>query len=41
MTAEIKTLVVYPYMQHYRLGVFQEMDKTEGVEYTFASDVVH
>lgn len=40
MTAEIKTLVVYPYMQHYRLGVFQEMDKTEGVEYTFASDVV-
>lgn len=37
---EIKALVVYPYMQHYRLGVFQEMDKTEGIEYTFVSDVI-
>jgi len=37
---KIKVLVVYPYLQHYRLGVFREMDKTDGIEYTFASDVV-
>lgn len=37
---KINALVVYPYMQHYRLGVFQEMDKTEGIDYTFVSDVI-
>lgn len=34
-----KVLVVYPYLQHYRLGVFQEMDRNDEIEYTFVSDV--
>lgn len=33
-----KILVVYPYLQHYRLGVFQEMDNTPDIEYIFISD---
>lgn len=30
-------LVIYPFLHHYRLGVFREMDKTVGIEYTFLS----
>ncbi|MEY8579097.1 glycosyltransferase family 4 protein [Corynebacteriaceae bacterium 6-324] len=34
---KVKVLVIYPFLHHYRLGVFREMDKTEGYEYTFVS----
>lgn len=30
-------LVVYPYLQHYRLGVFRAMDSSSKVTYTFVS----
>lgn len=36
---QTKVLIVYPYLQHYRLGVFQEMDNSRGIKYTFVSDV--
>ena len=32
-----RVLVVYPYLQHYRLGVFRAMDETLGIEYIFVS----
>lgn len=31
-------LVVYPFLQHYRRGVFLELDRIAGVNFTFAAD---
>lgn len=31
-------LVVYPFLQHYRRGVFLELDRIPGLDFTFAAD---
>lgn len=36
---QVRVLVVYPFLHHYRLGGFKEMDNTTGIEYTFVSGV--
>ncbi len=35
----IRVLVVYPYMPHYRYGVFTALDQLPGFDFAFASDV--
>lgn len=33
-----RALVVYPFLPHYRAGIFEQMDKSNRVEYTFGGD---
>lgn len=38
-TGKYEVLVVYPWLPHYRYGVFKEMERSKWIDYHFASDL--